>query len=427
MRYIKSLFIIFLMPVVALAWVQFQSIADHPSIAYTTSTPTDPVARLKQRLESGEIQLEPDGERGYLTSVLQHLNIPVASQTLVFSKTSLQADKIAPWSPRALYFNDDVYVGWVPDGTVVEIASMDPRLGAVFYTISQADKEHPQIRREFDTCLLCHDSSSSTGGVPGLIVRSVYPDRYGYTVASAKTPVTTDQSPIEHRWGGWYVTGNLGSQPHMGNMKAPVPAHEVGNVERYISRVDLSATGHISELGDRFDTSLYLSPHSDAVALLILAHQAYVHNLIVSANYEGRTLSSRAKHSADLLARAMLFVKEAPLSGPVSGTTGYAAEFSRQGPHDGKGRSLRDLDLDRRLFKYPLSYLIYSEAFNALPPNVREFVYQKIREVLTGTDTSGDFAHLSADDRKAILEILAETKPDFRNSGSAPVPARNRP
>jgi hypothetical protein len=387
--------------------------------------PADPVARLKERVEAGELALEFDGPRGYLTSVLEHLNIPVSTQSLVFSKTSLQADKIAPWSPRALYFSDDVYVGWVPGGTVVEIASMDPKLGAVFYTVGQVESESPQIQREFDTCLLCHDSSSSTGGVPGLIVRSVLPDRYGYTVASARTPVTTDQSPIEHRWGGWYVTGDLGSQLHMGNMKAPVPAHEVGSAERFMARVDLTGTSHVTDLADQFDTSIYLSPHSDAVALLVLAHQAYVYNLITAAGYEGRMLSNRVRYVADQLARAMLFVKEAPLGGRISGTSEFVSEFVQAGPRDSRGRSLRDFDLERRLFKYPLSYLIYSDGFNKLPPIVKEFVYQRIREVLTGTDPSGDFAHLSESDRQAIWEILSETKPDFRAAPTSGILQQN--
>ncbi len=50
-----------------------------------------------------------------------------------------------------------------------------------------------------------------------------------------------------------------------------------------------------------------------------------------------------------------------------------------------KGASLRDLDLQTRLFKYPCSYLIYSDGFTQLPRRSRgDVVLQRIRAVLTG-------------------------------------------
>jgi hypothetical protein len=406
----------------AVGIAQIPSLAENEAIAYSKTAPADAVARLQKKIDAGETTLEYDDAHGYLPAVLRALDVPVASQGLVFSRTSLQVDRIAPWTPRAVYFNDGVYVGWVQGGPIMEIASVDPKLGAVFYTLSQDRTDRPKFERQTHTCLQCHDSSSSTGGVPGFIMRSVVTDRYGYPVA-AGAGATTDQTPLEERWGGWYVTGTMGNLPHKGNVFAPVLSHEMGNAQSYLARTKLVSTGDVESLAGRFDTDPYLAPHSDAVALLLLAHQAVVHNLITLANFEARKAAyiggadggatPAVTAAADRLARAMLFVKAAPLPAPVKGTSTFAADFSARGPRDHQGRSLRDLDLERRIFKYPLSYLIYSEGFDALPAVVTDRVYLRLREVLTGKDTSPEYAHLSDEDRKAILEILTDTKPDF--------------
>jgi hypothetical protein len=401
-------------------FAQLPSLAEHEAIAYSKSTPADPIARLQQKLESGAVKLAFDKDHGYLPSVLRALNVPVSSQGLVFSRTSLQVDRIAPWSPRAIYFNDDVYVGWVQGGPIMEIASVDPKLGAVFYTIAQEPDGTPTFERQQHTCLQCHDSSSSTGGVPGLIMRSVVTDRYGYPVHSG-AGATTDQTPHGERWGGWYVTGTIGAA-HKGNIMAPALAHEIGNVQSYLARAPIAPSGDITDLSSKFDTTAYLTPHSDAVALLVLAHQTFVHNLITLAGYEGRKAeylrSSEAavQPIAERLVRALLFVKAAPIATPVKGTSAFAEEFAAHGPRDTRGRSLRDLDLEKRLVKYPLSYLIYSDSFDALPKDVKSYVFRRLREILRGADTSPEFAHLTPADRTAILEILADTKPEFSAS-----------
>src|SRR5204863_10065203 len=215
-----------------------------------------------------------------------------------------------------------------------------------------------------------------TGAVPGFIMRSVVPDRYGYVMAAGDP--TTDRTPLEKRWGGWYVTGTLGDRPHAGNVNAPVLTSEAGNVQVYLARAKLLSKKDVVDLKSRFDVDPYLAPHSDAVALLVLAHQASVHNLITDAGYQARlagdVLDMRAKGAAERLLRAMLFVDAAPIGGPVKGTSPFAEEFPKSGPRDAKGRSLRDLDLTDRLFRYPLSYLVYSEAFDALPAPTKKYV-----------------------------------------------------
>jgi hypothetical protein len=414
--------------------------AEHEAIAYSTSTPTDAIGRLQQRLDSGSLALTFDPNWGYLPSVLKALDIPVSSQGLVFSKTSLQVDRIGPWAPRALYFNDDVYLGWVQGGPIMEVASVDPKLGTVFYSLPQDPDVAPKFVREGSTCLMCHDSSSVTGGVPGLIVRSVIPDRHGYPLGSLHEGSSTDAMPIAKRWGGWYATGS-GANQHMGNSMAPVLSHEVGNVRQYVAGAPLKPVGTLDKLDTHFDTSAYLSGHSDMVALLVLTHQARLHNLITIAGYEARiamfeegarsglgdrsashdVTMRRVKAAAEPLVRAMLFADELPLSGAIRGSSSFAADFESRGPRDAKGRSLRKLDLEHRLFAYPLSYLIYSESFNELPDIVKDYVYGRLREVLQGQDE--EIKHLSEAQRQAIWEILEETKPDFfdgSNDSSGP-------
>jgi len=106
-----------------------------------------------------------------------------------------------------------------------------------------------------------------------------------------------------------------------------------------------------------------------------------------------------------------LFVEEAPLPSRMRGTSGFAERFASQGPRDRQGRSLRQLDLDKRLMRYPSSYMIYTQAFDSLPAEAREAIYQRMWQVLSGEDSSARYARLSLADRQAIVEILRETKP----------------
>jgi hypothetical protein len=427
--------LLLVVPAAVLAAGQYASSAqgDHSAIDYANTTPMDPVAQLQKKIDSGEVTLRFDPTHGYLGSVLQQLHIPVASQGLVFSRTSLQVEFISPWRPRALYFNDDVYVGYVQNGPIMELASVDPKLGAIFYSLQQQPSAHPTFERQGATCLQCHDSSSTTGGVPGFIMRSVYADKFGYPIETLDG-TTTDATPWAQRWGGWYVTGTHASAPTMANMIAPVVLHDIGNVPNYIANVTRPTTS-VTDLSKQLDTTPYLAPGSDIVALLVLAHQTHVHNLITEAAYEASQalyderiamLESggdpdqhspltmmRIKGAVDRLVRGLTMAKEAPFPGPVKGTSDFAAEFQKRGPSDSQGRSLRDLDLQTRLFKYPLSYLIYSDDFRALPDIVKNMVYQRIFAVLTGQDHSLDDSGFSAADRETALKILAQTSPDF--------------
>lgn len=384
----------------------------------------DPVAQLQRRLDRGETTLDWEPRNGYLESVLEHLKIPVSSQTLVFSKTSFQYKKISPRTPRALYFNDDVYVGKVQEGKAIEIVSFDARQGAIFYLLDEPRAERPTFQRAELDCTTCH-VAAGTRNVPGVLIRSVFATPSGTQAGQTPSYFTGNQSPLAERFGGWYVTGTTGAQTHMGNVTVQDRAHP--------DVLDRAAGVNVTDLSGRFDTSGYLTPHSDIVAQLVQAHQTQMHNLITLTNYQARlalydeaeknrsagrpadTLSDAARarfeKPAEELVRYLMFANEAPLEGEVRGTSGFAEEFSARGPRDRRGRSLRDFDLRTRLFKYPVSYLIYTDAFDALPDPARSYVYRRLLEILAGSEQTDEFQHFTRQDRQAALDILLETKP----------------
>ncbi|HEY5566985.1 MAG TPA: hypothetical protein VIM81_07040 [Gammaproteobacteria bacterium] len=402
---------------------------EYPAIGYATTARTDAVAELEARLASGAAVLEHDASRGYLASVLGALDIGVESQVLVFSKTSVQAQIITATTPRAIYFNDDTYVGWVPGSRTLEVASLDPRLGPVFYTLAQDSAAPVGFERHLGECLRCHDSYSLTGGgVPRFITGSGYTDVDGNLVAHEGWILTSDRTPLKSRWGGWYVSGYHGEQVHLGNIAVEDVAE--------LRELETLRTGNLENLDSLLDTSAYLSNKSDIVALLVLEHQVRVQNAITRVRYDtvgvpstvgaasgrdsspvgassARDLPARIAELAEPLVEALFLAGEIDLTDRISGTSGFAAAFEARGPRDSNGRSLRELDLTTRLFKYPLSYAIYSHAFDALPAEAKDYVYARIREILAGDDESEASARLSAADRAAILEILRDTKPDF--------------
>lgn len=376
--------------------------------------PGESIAALQERIDSGQIKLEFDEKQGYLRSLLQNLHIPISSQSLVFSKSSSQIFLISPAVPRALYFNDDVYVGYVQGAPHLEIASIDPETGPVFYILDQQKAEQPKLQPELSNCTVCHNTFTSEETIPRLLMLSVLADPTGVAL-NRDALITNDESPLRERWGGWYVTGTHGSQRHLGNYLVRTPAERVGPMKNYIAQADLTATANVTDLTGRFDTKPYLAPSSDIVALMILGHQTHVQNLMTVAMRTVRPDSDlkTVETEGEALVKAMLFAEEAPLTEAIKGTTDYAATFSSQGPRDSRGRSLRELDLTKRLFRYPMSYLVHSKLFDGMPQSLREYVYRRFREILTGDDRDSDYAHLSDSDRAAVLEILRETKPDF--------------
>jgi len=396
---------------------------ERPPIEYSKAAADNCITRLQQQLERGETEFDYDERLGYLKSLLAALQVPVESQMLVFSKTSLQRNRISPRTPRAIYFSDEVYIGFCQSGDVLEISAVDPKLGTVFYTLDQHDQKKPRFTRQTDSCLICH-SSSRTDGVPGHVVRSLFVDPSGQPILSAGSNTVDHTTPMAERWGGWYVTGEHGDQKHLGNLiirgrDVPRP---VENDEGL----------NVTELADRFAVDRYLSPHSDIVALMVLEHQALVHNRLTKAGYAVRqalhyeammnkalgepsdhrldSTTRRIQGAGDDLVEALLMVDEAELTAPIEGASGFATNFSQRGPRDHHGRSLRDFDLRQRMFKYPCSYLIYSRAFDELPDEMRDYVWRRLWQVRAENEDPETFAHLTAEDKRAIVEIIRQTK-----------------
>lgn len=370
-----------------------------PPIDYFATPTGDPVADLNRRLAAGETPLRSEQPSGYLRSLLKELQVPVESQLLVFSKTSVNQKLISPRQPRAVYFNDEISVAWVPGAASLEISAIDPRRGAVFYTLLQSEDEPPRFQRQ-ESCLACH-AGTSTLQVPGLLVRSFLTDATGEPLTGYSR--VTHATELAKRWGGWYVTGQHGSQSHLGNLTSEL------DVQRRKS--DPTYRTNLERLTDECELSPYLTDQSDIVAHLVFNHQMHLQNLITRVNYEARL--DRRSDAEDQLLRYLLCLDEAPLTKPIRGNSGYREWYERQGPFDSRDRSLRQLDLRMRLFKYRLSPLIYSHAWDALPEAARARLETRLWEILSGHDDADEFRTIPADERRAALEILRDTKPNL--------------
>ncbi len=397
-----------------------------PAIRYGEAGSRNAVARLQARLASGQARLAYDETSGYLPALLDALEIPRSSQVMVFSKTSLQAARIYPHNPRAIYFNDSVAIGYVRSGDLVELAATDPDAGVAFFTLNQTNVERPAIARHVEECLQCH-ANPRTLGVPGLVVRSIVPDRTGMPISRGTSFFTDHRSPLEERWGGWYVTGTHGTARHMGNQMA---ADQEGSL-------DPEAGANVTDLNRLLNPNAHLTPHSDLVALMVLEHQVRITNLMTRVGWETRlaladhaslvrlgepagqfsaSIRRRIERPAEVLVRSLLMLDEHALSAPVKGTSGFAEQYSARGPRDSHKRSLYELDLSRRLYRYRFSPLIYSEQFAGLPREVREHILVRLDDVLSGRDSSADFAAVTQDERAAIRAILRDTLPGFPGS-----------
>jgi hypothetical protein len=400
---------------------------DHPAVAYTTGAVHNAVADLDDRLRRGALKLSFDPTSGYLRALLTALQVPLDSQTLVFSQGSMQARQISPTNPRAVYFNDTVAVGWVRGADVLELAAQDAGQGTVFYTLRQQAAASPRFERE-NRCLECH-LTWDTMGVPGFQVLSTFqmsddPNAY------AAGLVSDHRTPFDDRWGGWYVTGQPGTSEHRGNVPVVVSAAELQKPRR--------AAPQLSSVAGRFDTHGFPSEHSDVVALMVLEHQSRMANLLTRVGWEtrvalaaptppspnaakSRTLPARVREAITDLVDYLLFVDEAQLPSHVVGSSGFTQRFSAMGPKDSRGRSLRQLDLERRLFRYPCSYMIYAPAFDALMPEAKAAIYERLWTILSGAERDRRYERLSAADRRAIIEILRDTKSDLPAYFSKPI------
>lgn len=401
---------------------------EQPPISYSDTHPNDAVSRLQARLDKREVKFS-GSERDAVRQILQELKIPESSQMLVFSKTSVQRVRISPQNPRALYFNDDCYVGWVPGG-LVEIAAMDPKLGPIFYTIDPMERGTAVQRFRRDAnCLSCH-AANFTRDIPGVFARSVFAEATGSPIFNAGSEVVDHTTPFEQRWGGWYVTGKHGSGRHRGNAFAQDTGDTV--------TLDMERGANLTELKKFIDPATYLMPTSDIVALMVFEHQLSMHTALTRANYECLrmltyqrglqesfkepltdepaydSVKSVFKNSAQAVLDALLYKDEAPLpAGGIEGSKEFRVEFEKGGKHTADTRSLRELDLKQRLTKYRCSHLIHSVQFRALPKSLLKLISQRLHQILTKPESEKRYAYLRDDERKAIATILKETEPEF--------------
>jgi hypothetical protein len=385
---------------------------DHEPTNYSGTQPNDPVMAVQQKITNGELKLNWDDKFGYLPALLEAFGAKKSSQSLVMSKTSLQRRFITPENPRALYFSDDVYLGYIPGAPVMEVSSVDPKLGGTFYFIEQDKVRKPKFVRSAD-CLSCHGGQRSLG-VPGHFVRSVPTDATGEMITLEEVRDITHCTPLSNRWGGYYVTGRHGAQPHRGNL--------IGEKDLEHFRKEPLFKGNITDLSAYFDTSKYYGAGSDIVALMVLEHQVHMHNYVARLNIEAQQMLAAYGHvryirsQVDAFLRYLLFTEESLLTEPIVGNPEFIKDFTAKAVRDSKGRSFRDFDLQTRMFKYPCSFLIYSPSFDAISPPIKEVILQKLHDILTRKNDDAQFARLTAEDRKAILEILLETKktlPDY--------------
>lgn len=388
---------------------------DLPPLHYSDSLANDAIAQLEKSWRKTEQPLSATMEIERVRQILSLLKVPSSSQILVFSKTSKQNSLIWPANPRAIYFSPNCYVGFVPGGAVEAIVQ-DPQLGPVFYLIQTGDSQRaPRAERDTSDCLSCH-ASGRTENVPGMLVRSVYPDESGNPLLSLGTALVDHTTPIAERWGGYYVTGSI-NLPHLGN---------------HIYREDHAVTPAIEILTDltkKIDTTKYPQPTSDIVALLVLEHQCKAHNLLnaASVNYkrayhlakalnpnaapEEGSAGRIAELAAIQIAEWFLFKNEAELGDEgVSGSPLFEKEFFANIPKCADGSSLADFHLQSRIFKNRCSYMIYSDAFAQLPATVKKFTLKKIEEILSHPHAPTGFEYLKNSERQRILKILRETK-----------------
>ncbi len=379
-----------------------------PAHKYWTRPLSDPFSKLIPDFESGKIQLDYQSEKSFVTSLLKALDIPASSQMLVFSTTSLQLSKISPRNPRALYFNDDLYLGFVPDGKI-EIISIDPQLGGIFYIFDVPRSGGSPRPERAKRCMNCH-SDYDTRHVPGLVIKSVIPGPNGGSLNSFRREQTGHQIPLEERFGGWHLTGADQLKEHWGNTLGK-----------------LSPAGLKKQIilpGQLFNFDRYPVTTSDILPQLLHEHQAGFVNRVLEAGYKYRSYMHEDKgrlssaHNEEmrkmtkLLTRYLLFADEAPLPRKgIEGDAQFKKDFLASRKSLSGGESLKDFDLRTRLFKYRCSYMIYSNAFQGLPADYKNQIYQSLGKALSTKSPDPNYSYLPPAEKQTIRELLKTTLP----------------
>jgi hypothetical protein len=399
---------------------------EQPPISYSATRPNDAIARLQTRLTSGELKFS-GSDKEIVEALLRELRIPAESQVVVFSKTSFQRDRIRPEHPRAIYFSDTCYVGWVPSG-LVEVTDIDPVLGPIFYSFDPSASK-PEFTRDAD-CLRCHGGTFHRG-IPSIFARSVIPNEDGEPLLRFGTELVDFRTPFTNRWGGWYVTGQHGSALHRGNVMARGKDNEP---------TDFKRGANVKSLGGFFETKTYLAEGSDIVALLVFEHQTAMQNTLTRASMECRrmlayqqnlqrelketvtdeltydSVKSVFESSARQLVDDLLFKGEAPLPDGIAGSEKFQGEFLASARRANDGSSLKEFQLRGHLFRNRCSYLIYSEGFLNLPEQLKRRVYERLGRALHPTNPDPQYTYIPSEERGRIAKILRETHPELKTT-----------
>ncbi|MSR66912.1 MAG: hypothetical protein EXS24_06020 [Pedosphaera sp.] len=371
----------------------------------------DRFTKFKAALEAGTVKLDTSGEQAFLLSFLRALEIPPTSQMLVFSTTSLQLSLISPRNPRAIYFNENVYVGYVPGGKI-EVISVDPELGPIFYIFDIPRQEGlvPRIERA-TRCMNCH-AGEEMGWLPGILIKSVVPGTIGGSLEAFRQEITGHAVPLGLRFGGWHVTGTGTFTNHWGNLIGQ--SSPQGLIKYPIVP------------GRQFNFARYPVATSDFLAHLLHEHQAGFVNRAVDATYKTRSYLDTGKgmlspvHAAELdkqarsFTRYLMFADEVSLpTGGVIGDAALKVDFQKGRRMARTGISLKDFDLRTRIFQNRCSYMIYCAAFQGLPPAMKGLVYKRLGEALSTINPDKEYAYLPASEKTAIRQILRETLSDL--------------
>lgn len=395
-----------------------QSTTDAHGLTPTASLPgasgTNAIEQLQAALEAGEIRLESSSDgRATLVGILDALGILPESQLLVFSGSSLQFDKIEQATPRSIFHNEDVAVGWVQNSSLLEIITSGAERVA-FYTLDTSAAQ-PRFQQRFSECIICH--GFATRWAAGYIVANTDTGEGGNPLLIDPLDIfrlTDQRTPFDERYGGWYITGETAGLGHRGNVT--LDYDDIYSL--------MIPTVEMKSLDGVIDTDRHLEPGSDIVSMLTLEHQSGFANLAAQINAQYRGLDPSAVSDPRLLAtpadidtsieelvRYMTFANEVPLPAPVVGSSDYATLFTALGPRDPQGRSLRELDLQTSVFRYPLSYMVYSDAFDHLNEDAKARIWRRLYDVLSGADPDPAFARARENGQEAIA-ILAATKGD---------------
>ncbi len=391
---------------------------------YFSKDAKDPVTLLMKRVQRGEVLIKEPNGKPLVERLLRELGLNKDTQILVFSRTSLQRREVSYSNPRALYFNESVYLGWMPNGRI-EIASFDPELGPIFYFQRELDDASSPLLARTRSCLGCH-AGDATNFLPGSLGRSVYPDKSGRSLRSIDDYRRSGHHiPLHDRYGGWFVSGNHGAMRHMGNA---IASREGGKIT-----IDREQFANLEKLDRFFSTEAYPAPGSDIAALLVFDHQVTMHHRLVEAAYRARQslfdskldpketdVSKLSKgrstdeflEGRDKVVDYLLFRDETPIP-KVSCDPAFRRAFSANRIADRRKRSLKDLRLDGRIFENRCSYMIYSPTFDQFPPMLKGAIYARIHEILTSPKPVEGFDYLGKEEKRRILEILDETKEDL--------------